>query len=149
MFVEMSKNILSREAKILGNFSTRQIIFGGIGLAVALTIGFSDAVSGYDQDVKIYLSLGFALPFFLIGFVKLYGQPLEKILPVIVRDNILLPAKRYYKTEFREIPAEAINPEYDEDGNLLSGGPQPEPKQQPKQQKTITPSRHREYRGIK
>ena len=102
MFVEMSKNILTHKSKIIGNFSTREVVCGGIGALIALGIGFSGTIKGSDMTLneKVMVSFLFALPFFLIGFVKLYGQPLEKILPIIIYDNFIVPLIRPYKTEY-------------------------------------------------
>lgn len=102
MFVEMSKNILTHKSKIIGNFSTREVVCGGIGALIALGIGFSGTIKGSNMTLneKVMISFLFALPFFLIGFVKLYGQPLEKILPIIIYDNFIVPLIRPYKTEY-------------------------------------------------
>lgn len=98
MFVTMSKDILARENRAIGNFTTRQVLFGGIGSALALFIGFKGAV-GFGVQTRIYLSVLAAMPFFIWGFVKIYDEPMEKILPIIIRDNYLNPVKRLYKAE--------------------------------------------------
>jgi hypothetical protein len=98
MFVTMSKDILSRENRAIGDFTTRQVVFGGIGLALALFVGFKGAVNFSTQN-RIYLAMAAALPFFALGFLKIYGEPIEKILPIIIRDNFLNPVKRLYHAE--------------------------------------------------
>lgn len=98
----MPKNILQYKAKTVGPFTTRQILFGGVGIAVIFLFAiyiFADA----PEAVRKYGSALLGVPFMAFGFVNIYGLPLEKILPLIIRENILLPQNRYYKTEYTEI----------------------------------------------
>ena len=96
----MPQDILKYEAKFVGNFTMRQTIWGGAGLAGAL-IGFFGFFSGIaDVTTRIVSSATIAIPFFLIGFLKVYGQPVEKSVSAILMDNFIKPAKRPYKREY-------------------------------------------------
>ena len=98
MLIEVPQDILKREGKVMGNFSARQLILGGIGLGLGFVVGFI-FLSDYSMFIR---ELGGAIagfPFLAFGFINLYGQPLEKILPVIIEDNFLLPINRFYKSE--------------------------------------------------
>lgn len=99
MFVQMSKDILSRESKALGNFTTRQMVFGATGLVLGLAVGFSSATSGMTTANRITLGVVLALIPILWGWTKLYGQNLETILPVLLWDNVINPTKRFYRPE--------------------------------------------------
>lgn len=96
----MPQDILKYEAKFVGNFTMRQTIWGGIGIAMALVGFFGFFKGSQDISTKIALSAVTAIPFFAMGFVKIYGQPLEKALYVIILDNLIKPAKRPYMREY-------------------------------------------------
>lgn len=96
----MPQDILKYEAKFVGNFTMRQTIWGGVGIAGALLGFFVLFKDTNDVATRIIVSAALALPFFAIGFLKIFGQPLEKSLTVILLDNFIKPAKRPYKREY-------------------------------------------------
>lgn len=96
----MPQDILKYEAKFVGNFTMRQTIWGGIGIAGALVGFFVFFKETSDVSTRIIASAAIALPFFAMGFLKIFGQPLEKSLAVIIMDNLIKPAKRPYKREY-------------------------------------------------
>ena len=96
------QDILKYKQKAIGNFSAREVIFGGIGLTVILICSltvFKDIASIKERAI---LSAIPALPLFAIGFIKLYGLPLEKILFTIILDNFINPIKRKKEVHYKE-----------------------------------------------
>lgn len=90
----MPQDILKYEAKWIGPFSMRQALWGGAGIIMAVlsyTVFFKNTA---DVSTRIVISALPALPFLAFGFIKIYGQPLEKSLAVIIMDNFIKPAKR-------------------------------------------------------
>ena len=87
------QDILKYEAKVVGGFAAREavcIFIGGVmGLAAFFTIGSNIS----DITIKIIITALFALPGFVVGFVKPLGQPFEKIIWIIIQDNFLTPVK--------------------------------------------------------
>lgn len=98
MLIEIPQDILKRDSKILGNFTARQIVSIAIGGGLGAAIGFG-LLQSQSLQVRGMVAFIIALPFILIGFVRIYDQPLEKILPVIIHDNFGLPLVRPYKSE--------------------------------------------------
>ena len=98
----MPQDILKYEAKFVGNFTMRQTIWGGAGIAAALAGWFFVFRNVNDTSLRIIYSALIALPFFLIGFVKIYGQPFEKFVGVFFWYNVLSPSKRPSITQFPE-----------------------------------------------
>ena len=98
MQIEIPQDILKRESKIMGNFSARQIICLGIGIGLGILVAVAMG-DGFEIKTRITVGAIAAMPALVIGFKKIYDQPIEKMLPVIIEDNFLLPAKRVYKQE--------------------------------------------------
>lgn len=99
---EIPKDIMKYKTKFIGNFSLREAAFGvagaGAGVAMYLTV-----FSKLDDTLRTGLTLLVILPFFLMGFYRIYDMPLEKALPIIILDNFIFPPKRLYLTEFSEV----------------------------------------------
>ena len=110
MLIEMPKNILSYNAKLIGNFTARQLICGITGAGIILLMYFNvlGNTFGLEGTVRLYGAVFTGMPILLLGFVQIYDMPLEKALPVILYDNFTLPQVRYYKTEYKEATWEEI-----------------------------------------
>ena len=50
----------------------------------------------------MFISAFVILPFFLIGFIKVYDQPFEKLAPRLFIENFIYPLKRKKETHFKE-----------------------------------------------
>lgn len=107
-----TQDILKYKAKFVGNFTTRNLIFGALGVAaIYLTnryvfhveFGMSDLTGGQINSTEILLAVLPGFPFFLFGWWYPFGQPLEKILIPTIIDNFIAPAIRkneiHYSTE--------------------------------------------------
>lgn len=98
----MPQDILKRKSKFIANLSIREVCCGACGVALGLLGYFLWFRELGSQQVRQMLSMLCILPFFLIGFVKLYDQPFEKIAPTIVFDNFICPLNRKKETHFKE-----------------------------------------------
>lgn len=92
-------DIQNREAKTFGNYTTRQAICGGLGIICNIFMYTKVVPETFDISTRLGLSIMLGLPFYLVGFVKFYGMPLEKVLPTIFYDNFILPQKRQFQVE--------------------------------------------------
>lgn len=98
----MPQDILKRKSKFIANLSVREVCCAACGLAVGL-LGYFSWFSGIEETtLRQGLTALCVIPPILIGFVKLYDQPFEKIAPTIVFDNFICPVKRKKETHFRE-----------------------------------------------
>lgn len=94
----MPQDILKYKTKFIGNFSMRETVCGGIGIAVALW-GYFGIFSSFSSTVRMGGSACICLPFLLAGFWKPMGMTFEKALTTIVVDNFIAPAKRKYEVK--------------------------------------------------
>ena len=98
------QDILKHKAKFIASFSAREIIsitLGGIAVIITNVGIITD--SGASVDLRIFLSSFVSLPFLLVGFLKLYEQPFEKIAKNIFVENYLYPMKRKKETHHPEL----------------------------------------------
>lgn len=96
--IEMNDDIREYEPAAVFVFSARQICCIGISLSYSIPIALLCLHVGIDIVNSIFIAALFAVPVAACGFVKVYGAPLEQILIQVIRDNILSPRKRVYKT---------------------------------------------------
>lgn len=119
----MPKDIMKYKKKFIGNFSLREAVFGALGVGMA-ALGFFVLFESMEQNLRIGLSFVSCMPFFIIGYMKIYDQPFEKMLYIFLYDNLICPARRPYETKYT----------YDIEQNN-------------KQKKKIKPSR--KYKGVR
>lgn len=91
----MPQDILKYEAKFALGLSTRKCIFYGIGAVLAL-IGFFAVAPKFGLKGTSAAILGavFAIPFFIWGTIKPFGENPEKILIPFLVDNLIAPSVR-------------------------------------------------------
>lgn len=96
------QDILKYDTKFALNLSVREIICASLSI-VGLWAGHTIAASfGLPWDAYphiIMMAIG-AVPFLMWGFVKIYNQPMEKILLPIIYDNFVVPQTRLYEIHF-------------------------------------------------
>lgn len=97
----MPQDILKYKNKFIANLSIRESVCGFLGIGVGLLSYFS-WFSSYSQNIKMLFSSLVILPFFLVGFVKLYDQPFEKFAPQMILENFIFPLKRYKEVSHPE-----------------------------------------------
>ena len=79
----ITQDILKYKSKFVGNFSAREALWLVIGGGTSL-ISYFYFLAGIEGNARMYISGAIAIPFFLIGFLRPFGQPLEKILWQII-----------------------------------------------------------------
>lgn len=88
------QDILKYKQKAIKNLSAREVICAFIGI-MCVIFGYLYLFKGIEtKDNRALLSAILGIPAFAIGFIKLYGVPLEKIIGPIILDNFINPAKR-------------------------------------------------------
>ena len=92
-------DISNREAKIVGNFTARQALWGGTGVALSVVLMLNVLPTTISVTNRGGISFICCLPLFLIGFLTVYDMPLEKILPTLFLENFWYPSKRYYELD--------------------------------------------------
>ena len=90
----MPKDIKNYEPKILGPLTLRQLVCLGISLSYG--IPFVLFTHG-DIVVRIMVGLALMVPVLLCGWFKVYNEPFEKFIKIIVKNKFLKPVKRKYK----------------------------------------------------
>ena len=144
----MPQDILKRKSKFIANFSAREILCASLGLVFGMVCYFSWCKNIESQDVKMLLSALVILPFLLLGFIKVYDQPFEKLAPKIFMENFIYPLKRKKETHFKEFEKyEAsrswiLTPSEEEESNSKK-------KKKKKAPEKITVQKSATYRGIK
>jgi len=94
------QDILKYKPKFIMNFSVRETVFGALAIGLGLLSYFLWTPKDADQTLRMTISFCVILPFFLIGFVKIYEQPFEKIAVSLIMENFIYPAKRKREVHF-------------------------------------------------
>ena len=104
--MEIPKDIRKYKKKLVGPLTARQtlfsvpaIVFGGL-----VFYTFKDIVQG---DIHVFLTILTALPFLMLGWIEVYGMPLEKFIKTAFISTILSPANRKYVTKSAVVQAES------------------------------------------
>ena len=95
---EIPKDIRQYEPKLIGPFTTRQVLclIPALGLGVALFVILKNV---FSTDIRLFIITFVAIPFFLLGWYKPYNMPFEKFVRTVFISTILSPLYRKYKTE--------------------------------------------------
>ena len=103
------QDILKYKAKFVLNFTVRELIC----LVCAFVLGFlgyrfvvAPYFSGADFRIRAGIIVLFAFPALAFGWLKPFGQPLEKIAIPFIVDNILAPANRVNEVHFETYDTE-------------------------------------------
>lgn len=98
--IEIPEDVKKYEAKLIGPFTTRQIICL-IGAAISgIGVYFlTNRVLHLETDAFIILLVLIAVPFALFGWIKPNEMKFEQYLYTIIRHSLLAPQHRVYKTE--------------------------------------------------
>lgn len=97
--VPIPHDILKYKTKFIANFTVRQFTSLCLGAAVGI---FSYFTFFKDVPGGMYFTALIIVPFFLVGFVTIFGQPFEKIAWNVLYDNFICPAKRCYEVHHPE-----------------------------------------------
>ena len=93
-----AKNLSGIKTKVAMNLTKRQLVcFGSAGAVGIPFYIFTKGVIGTQASALIMVAL--MLPFFFLAMYEKYGFPAEKILYFMLRQKILTPGIRPYKSE--------------------------------------------------
>ena len=96
--VSVPKNLSGIKTKVAFNLTKRQIICFGSAAVTGIPLYFlTKGVIGTQAAALIMV--GVMLPFFFLGTYEKDGFPAEKVLYFMVRQKILTPGIRPYKSE--------------------------------------------------
>lgn len=96
--VAVPKNLSGIKTKVAMNLTKRQLVcFGSAGAVGIPFYIFTKGVIGTQASALIMVAL--MLPFFFLAMYEKDGFPAEKILYFMVRQKILTPGIRPYKSE--------------------------------------------------
>ena len=96
--VAVPKNLSGIKTKVAMNLTKRQLVcFGSAGAVGIPFYIFTKGVIGTQASALIMVAL--MLPFFFLGMYEKDGFPAEKILYFLLRQKILTPGIRPYKSE--------------------------------------------------
>ena len=96
--VSVPKNLSGIKTKVAFNLTKRQIICFGAAAATGIPLYFlTKGVIGTQAAALIMV--GVMLPFFFLGTYEKDGFPAEKVLYFMLRQKILTPGIRPYKSE--------------------------------------------------
>ena len=96
--VAVPKNLSGIKTKVAMNLTTRQLVcFGSAGAVGIPFYIFTKGVIGTQASALIMVAL--MLPFFFLAMYEKDGFPAEKILYFMLRQKILTPGIRPYKSE--------------------------------------------------
>lgn len=95
---EIPRDISRYEAKAVGPFTARQLLYGVPAFGLALGAYFLTKQYIAD-DGAFFVAFIVAMPLLLLGFAKPYGMHLEKFLSIVFVSLILAPKHRKYITE--------------------------------------------------
>ena len=96
--VAVPKNLSGIKTKVAMNLTKRQLVcFGSAGAVGIPFYIFTKGVIGTQASALIMLAL--MLPFFFLAMYEKDGFPAEKILYFMLRQKILTPGIRPYKSE--------------------------------------------------
>lgn len=92
--IQMPKDIKTFEPKILGPLTLRQMAC----LGIACTYGIPFILLTHGSIVaRVMIGLGLMLPVLLCGWLKIYNEPFEKFVKIIIINKFIKPTKRKYK----------------------------------------------------
>lgn len=94
------KNIKNYEPKIVFNLTSRQLAFlaPAVAISLAIVFGLKRLVPEMQLTERLTVAALFAVPLFMFGFYRPYGQTLWQFLRTTIVSSLLSPAKRKYKT---------------------------------------------------
>lgn len=94
---KIPRDISKYEAKLMLGLTTRQIVIGAPGVALAVGVFF--LAKGTIGDSALFVALLTALPFLAFAAFKPLGMNLETFIQTAMLPMFLAPANRRYKTE--------------------------------------------------
>lgn len=94
--IEMSKDIKDFEPKVIGVLSLRQIVCLFIAAVYGVPLFF--LLSG-EIVTKLLITLVAVVPVLLCGWIKVYDEPFEKFIKIIITNKFIKPVNRKYRVK--------------------------------------------------
>lgn len=95
--IKIPQEINKYEAKMVGPFTFRQALCGGIAAVLSWVI-YNNLKGMFDQETIIGIIFVISCPAALIGWIKPYGMPFEKFFVKVFFSTLISPTKRYFKS---------------------------------------------------
>lgn len=96
--VAVPKDLSGIKTKVAMNLTKRQLVCFGCAGAVGIPLYFA-AKGILGTQVSALIMVAVMLPFFFLAMYEKDGSPAEKILYFMIRQKILMPGIRPYKSE--------------------------------------------------
>lgn len=93
--VKVPKDILKYKTRLVGPFTSRQVLC--FGIAVALDLLFYSTVYqalGLPMELLFYVILLLDIPIMAFGYCTPMELPLEKYIKILIQTKLLAPTKR-------------------------------------------------------
>lgn len=94
---KIPRDISKYETKLMLGFTTRQLVIGAPGIALAIGVYF--LLKNEIGSAALFLALLTAVPFLAFAAFKPLGMNLETFIKTAMLPMFLAPANRKYKTE--------------------------------------------------
>lgn len=94
---KIPRDISKYETKLMMGFTTRQLVIGAPGIALAIGVYF--LLKNEIGSAALFLALLTAVPFLAFAAFKPLGMNLETFIKTAMLPMFLAPANRRYKTE--------------------------------------------------
>ena len=129
MIVKIPKDIYSYENKVVGNFTSRQLICLGIALLIIIPVFAGIFIKTNSIDLAAIVSVIIALPVLLCGVFKKDGQHLEKIIYYKFLSKFVYKQKREFVMSNLYEEIEKNQKEYELANEMLKNTEQQEKKE--------------------
>ena len=100
----MSRDIREYSPKVISVLDLRQVVCVALSASYGLPILMM--ATGLPVEVRIMLAVLLMFPVAACGWINFQGMPFEKLVVHIVRNRILTPHKRVYRTKNMFTPNE-------------------------------------------
>lgn len=129
MIVKIPKDIYSYENKVVGNFTSRQLICLGIALLIIIPVFAGIFIKTNSVDLAATVSFIIALPVLLCSVFKKDGQHLEKIIYYKFLSKFIYKQKREFVMSNLYEEIEKNQKEYELANEMLKNAEQQEKKE--------------------
>lgn len=103
-YVPVPKDLTKVKTKVALNLTKRQLIFFSLAAVVGIPL-YLLTRKPIGSSLAAILMVTIMLPFFFLAMYEKDGLPFEKVMGNIIRQKLICPAQRPYKTEnfYREL----------------------------------------------
>ena len=95
--VKIPQEISQYEAKMVGPFTIRQAVCGGIGILLSWGI-YNGLANVLPRETLVGIIFVLCVPLALIGWIKPYGMRFEKFFMGVLFNTLISSSKRFFKS---------------------------------------------------